>query len=138
MRRRRREAAWAFYREHVGGYLLRNGSIGDNPNGAQCVNVANTYWETIGFLSMFGNAGDWVGRRTQSLAWLPARSGISVRAGDVAVFPVGGVHPDGHVALVLDGSRFPWVGLQQNSPTGSPVVLCSYYDRDAAGFLRPL
>jgi hypothetical protein len=137
-RRRRRRAAWSCYRGVAGRYLYTNGEIGVNPDGAQCVNVLNTYWASLGIPSRFGNAGDWVGRPTRYLRWLPSTPGVRVVAGDAACISASGAYPNGHVALVLDGSETPLVVMGQNSPTGTPCQLAGMNPYEIAGYLRPV
>ncbi len=135
-RRARRLAAWSLTWRRLGEGVLQNGSIGLNPNGAQCVDIPNSYWERFGVGAWFGNACDWVGQGDGRRLWLPSRPGLRVLAGDVFVLGSSVNTPEGHVGLVLDGSMSPYVASEQNYPTGSPLHLCRRYVGDAAGFVR--
>lgn len=120
----------------LGSYPLRNGAMGANPNGAQCVNLANCFWESVGRGALSGNAGTWVGVENEWLRWIPLGHEVALNAGDVFVLADGPLTPEGHVGIVLDASRTPYMGAELNYPTGSPVQLCNRYRNDAAGFLR--
>lgn len=119
-----------------GVYLTANGSLGPNPAGAQCVNVCNEYWRRVGATQHHGNAGDWLNLRSRSQKWLPMSTGLRLRSGDCVVFAAGPLTPDGHVDIVLDGARTPYLGLDQNWPTGSPIELREHYQEMAAGAIR--
>lgn len=135
-RTRLRKAAWRIAWNHLGLYMLRDGAAGTNPNGAQCVNLPACYWEQLGLEAVWGNAAAWVGYESKSLMWLPVGTLPRGQAGDVAVIPAGPLTPEGHVVLILDGSRTPYMGAELNYPTGSPVELCHRQISDAAGVLR--
>ena len=120
----------------LGTSVVQNGSLGENPNFSQCVNIPNDFWLRFGVPAVSGDAGDWVGYCDRYRQWHAVRSSYPPRAGDVAVLARGPLTPEGHVVLVLDGSRAPYIGAEENYPTGSPVSLCSRYRSDAAGFLR--
>jgi hypothetical protein len=131
-----RRQAWKLAWRNLHAPLVVNGSIGLNPAGAQCVNVPNAYWDELGLPAFYGNAAEWVGRADASRVWLPASERLWVFAGDVAVIGASGDFPEGHVVLVLDASRSPYIGVQQNSPAGSPVGLCRLSPSLPSGFIR--
>ncbi len=120
----------------MGQALLQNGSIGANPNGAQCVDIPNTYWQRFGVEAWYGNASDWLGKGDQRRRWLPAEPGLRLLSGDVFVLGRSVDTPEGHVGLVVDGSKSPYLAVEQNYPTGSLVHMCRRYVGDAAGFVR--
>jgi hypothetical protein len=123
-------------RSLAGTFALTNGAVGGNPNGAQCVNVPNDLWDSLGGQSLYGNAADWVGVRRRWLGWLPMTLDLRVRAGDTLVIPASGNTPDGHVAVVLDGSKDPFLTLSQNYPTGTDCQLRRFDRSVAVGVLR--
>lgn len=133
---RRVRRVWSFARMTVGELVTANGSLGENPSGAQCVNICNLWWAHNGASQLYGNASDWVGVRTASLEWLPMRHSRRLRAGDVAVFHPSSSAPDGHVDVVLDGSRIPYLGLDQNWPLGAAVSFVEHDRELLAGLIR--
>jgi hypothetical protein len=136
LRRHLRRTAWGLWRDVGGLFITANGSLGENPSGAQCVNVPNFLWDRLGIPQLFGNAADWVGSRSYHTKWLVMGEGLRLFAGDVVVWSSDGAPPDGHVDVVLDGSRVPFLGMDQNYPLGSPVHLQSHIKNGAAGVIR--
>ena len=134
--RRRRRHAWTFAHTWAGKYLTHNGTLGENPNGAQCVNVPNGFWATLGVPAVVGNASEWAGYQDGHRTWLPWSSELAPVVGDCVVFRVGVADPDGHVALVLDGTKTPPFSLMQNYPTGCPVQLCELLQIGVEGIIR--
>lgn len=131
-----RRWVWAFRGEHRGTFLTVNGRLGDNPAGAQCVNVPNGLYRSLGVPSIVGNAADWVGFSDSYREWLDTSSGLRLLVGDVAVFRPDIVGVNGHVDIVLDGSRRPYEGLDQNWPLGAPVVEVFHHEAALAGVVR--
>lgn len=131
-----RRQAWRMARELRGVYLTANGSLGPNPSGAQCVNVCNEFWRRVGASQHHGNATDWLSTPGRGQRWLPMSTSLRLRAGDCVVFASGPLSPEGHVDIVLEGSRRPYLGLDQNWPTGAPVELREHFQEQAAGVIR--
>lgn len=136
-RREQRMRTWAFARATIGAFLVRNGSLGINPYGAQCVNVPNCFWQRLGLPAIEGNAGDWVGILAAGRRWIQSGAGRRPEAGDCLVFPPSPSMPFGHVDITLDGhGRGLVLGVDQNFPIGSP---CSQVWHDlglVAGWIR--
>lgn len=135
--RRKVRVVWELAREIAGTHLVRNGSAGMNPNGAQCVNVPNVWLEKLKLDWIPGNAVDFIGYSRHALLWIPGDRLGRARAGDIAVFKPELVGPEGHVDVVLDGSKAPYIGLDQNWPPGNGVSYISHDLSDLAGVIRP-
>lgn len=106
----------------MGGTFLMAGAFGlPDPAGAQCTHVPNEYWRRVGAGQLFGIAASWMEQTPIGCVALPLTDGLVLLAGDVVVFRPETVGVDGHVDVVLDGSRRPWLGMDQNWPLGSPV-----------------
>lgn len=132
-----RKAAWRFTRENVGHPLSRNGTLGENPAGLQCVNVPNDYWAALGLESWSDNAIDWIGRSDAYREWLPMGGWQRIHSGDVGVLhPGGDVSPFGHVVLLLDGTRLPPLCIEQDWPVGSVCQLGGHQRELYAGVVR--
>lgn len=115
-----RRRAWMLARAWSGRYLLDGGSGGQNPAGAQCTNVPNTFWWGFGVPSLYGDARDWVGIHDQWRRWEEGDF-LELRVGDVYVMSGGaGVGVLGHTGLVLDGTQRPFESFDQNWPDGAP------------------
>lgn len=127
---------WEFYWETRGAFLFGNGSLGRNPYGAQCVNLPNDFWATMGIPSIAGNASEWVGAEDAYRKWVPATTPIRMVHGDVCVFRPEWVGPNGHVSIVLDGRRSLVATFDQNWPLGSPVSEVWHHPASVAGVLR--
>lgn len=136
LRRYMRRTAWRMYRDLAGRALLVNGGLGANPAGAQCVNVPNELWRRVGAPQLYGNASNFLRQWGYGVEWFDMSSRLRLRAGDVVVWSAGSAPPDGHVDVVLDGSREPWLGLDQNFPLGSVVHPQSHIRDGVAGVLR--
>lgn len=119
-----------------GTYLEQNGQLGPNPAGAQCVNPCNAVFQALGAPGLYGNASTWIGRDDDYRDWIGGPSIIRLQVGDIAVFRTALVGPNGHVDVVLDGSRSPYAGMDQNWPLGSPVAEVWHYRESLAGVLR--
>lgn len=124
------------WRRWRGVYLIGGGTAGPNPSGNQCTNVPNVYWQSLGLPSKFGSASDWIGADDEFREWKPLSDLLRLETGDVAVFKVSASGPSGHVDLVLDGSKVPYAGLDQNWPIGAPVAEVWHMPTDLAGILR--
>jgi hypothetical protein len=132
-----RRRAWQLSADLVGVPLTRNGTLGENPSGLQCVNLPNTHWARLGLPSWYGNASDWIGRSDEWREWRPWSRAMRLWSGDVCVFvPGGNIASDGHVDVVLDGRDPYWLGLDVNYPTGSPCELRRHMRVEIAGHIR--
>jgi hypothetical protein len=131
-----KRAAWRYWWAGQGGLVTLNGRLGENPYGAQCVNIPNGLWEDLGVGSLSGNASEWVGFSDDVRKWVRSSPGSRPHVGDAFVMGASGGRPDGHTGVVLDGSRWPFLGMGQNSPTGSGLELCRYFGTDVAGYIR--
>lgn len=127
---------WQFFRDFRGTYLFRNGTLGTNPYGAQCVNPPDDFWESMGIPAIAGNAVDWIGAEDAYRRWVPATTRTRLVHGDVCVFRPEWVGPNGHVSIVLDGSGSMVATLDQNWPLGSPVSEVWHHRASVAGVLR--
>lgn len=132
----RRIAVWHVFHRLRGTYLDVNGALGPNPAGAQCVNVCNAVFDALGVPGVFGNASDWIGFHDEHRGWIDGPSIERLTVGDVAVFRPEIVGPNGHADVVLDGSRTPYAGMDQNWPLGSPVSEVWHHREALAGVLR--
>lgn len=132
-----RRKVWKFARYMMGKAPDYNGTVGPNPAGAQCVNLCNYWFAVLGVSQFSGNAVDWVGAHTANVKWHEMNGGLRLRHGDVAVFTGAGYSPEGHVAVVMDGSKDPVETLDLNFPEGSRIELREHYRSGMAGCLRP-
>lgn len=132
----RRIAVWRVFHQLRGTYLTENGNLGTNPAGAQCVNPCNAVFHVLGAPGMYGNASSWVGKADVYRDWIDGPSIKRLQVGDIAVFRPELVGPNGHVDVVLDGSRSPYAGMDQNWPIGSPVAEVWHHREALAGVLR--
>lgn len=107
-----------------------------DPAGAQCTHVPNEYWRRVGAGQLFGDAASWVAQTPAGCVNLPLVDGLTLMAGDVVVFRPEAVGADGHVDVVLDGSRRPWLGMDQNWPLGAPVSKVWHARESASRVIR--
>jgi hypothetical protein len=131
-----RRRAWNFYRRVEGTELLTNGTIGLNPNGAQCVNVANEWFRLNGATAIGGNADAFVGASTGAFQWHALAANERPHVGDVLVWGASADMPDGHVSLCLDGAQDPLKSLDENYPLGSLVHVQDHLLSGIAGVIR--
>lgn len=131
-----RLTTWRAWRRLQGTYLTVGAQGLEDPAGAQCTHVPNYLWRRLGVGQLFGNASSWVGRAPFGADWVPASELLRLRAGDTVVFSPALVGTDGHVDVVLNGSRDPWVGMDQNWPIGSPVSRVRHGRDQVAGVIR--
>jgi hypothetical protein len=104
-----------------GHYLLNNGTIGANPNGAQCVNVSNSAAQLLGLRASFGSArnlsypgAEWVANSPDNV---PPHGAI-VLFNPVAPYDL----VSGHTGMVLNDSTVDKLHiLWQDFPYGAPV-----------------
>lgn len=133
---RLRLLAWRVWRSLQGSYLTVGAEGLEDPAGAQCTHVPNYLWRRAGAGQLFGDASSWVGRAPGGTEWIPASGLLRLRAGDVVVFYPSTVGQHGHVDVVLNGSKVPWVGMDQNWPIGSPVSKVRHSRSQVAGVIR--
>lgn len=132
----RRRAAWYVYRHLMGTYPAMNGTLGVNPSGAQCVNLANLWFAWEGAGQRYGNAYEFAGYSTRSVEYRVMSSRTRLRVGDVVIYPQSVGRPMGHVAVILDGAKQAPLAMGLNSPDGSPVQLAEVLAADLEGYLR--
>lgn len=133
---RLRIATWRTWRRLRGVYLTVGAQGLEDPNGIQCTHVPNYLWRRLGVGQLFGDASSWIGRAPVGAHWIEASELTRMRVGDVAVFTPALVGVDGHVDVVLDGSREPWVGMDENWPIGAPVSRVLHARDQVAGVIR--
>ena len=131
-----RRATWSFQREVSRTFLERNGTLGVNPAGAQCVNVPNSFWETFQLEAVPGDAWQFEGYEDAARHYVPHINIGPYLVGDVLVFARSSLYPLGHVAVVLDGSRGRLLTLSQNVPPGEPVHEVRFPRKLPVGLIR--
>ena len=120
--------------------LTRNGNLGPNPNGAQCVNVANQWCAHLDIEPFYGNADTfWTDPSPdcQKIANVP---GNAPHRGDIVVFdptPDGLIGPAGHVDVCIWATLSDFLGLDQNYPDGTAIHQQSHIYDGVVGWLRP-
>lgn len=136
LHKRLQHLAWGMARTWAGHPLISNGTLGPNENGPQCTNVPNTFYALQGMAAVPGDAADWAGFHDSDREWVGRHDNLQLRVGDVAVFGRSAETPFGHVDLVLDGSRLPYLGLDQDWPWGAPVSYVRHMRASIAGVIR--
>lgn len=128
--------AWRTWRQLRGVYLTVGAMGLEDPNGVQCTHVPNYLWRKAGVGQLFGSASSWVGRAPTGAEWISASELRRICAGDTVVFVPALVGVDGHVDVCLNGSRDPWVGMDENWPIGAAVSKVLHGRDQVAGVIR--
>jgi hypothetical protein len=117
--------------------LTRNGTLGENEAGVQCVNVWNTWLWFIGFPSQWGNARDFVGQDLKYLHYVRKEEWNIPEAGDGVLFTGPTISPFGHVGVCLEAQTGLLVTLDADYPPGSWVHRQAHDYAEVAGWLHP-
>lgn len=133
-----------FSKHNMGHFLPRNGSLGVNRSGNQCVNLWNWWLVELGIPCMAGNAGDFVGtdlkptNLKRGYRWIRNRPWNKPSPGDGVVFLGAETGGFGHVAVCLTSGVYGLHTLDQNWPEGSPVTHVKHDYGSVQGWLHIL
>ena len=115
----------AFMNQSLGNTLTAKGGLG-----GRCVDLINVYIEIcFGLPHVWLNAVDWQHVSLAGFTWVPNGPANYPRDGCIVVWgatPVHAIDSYGHIALAVDADDSFLLTMDQNWPTGAPVMIVEH------------